>query len=368
MPTAQKIFEGITGQDHAVRALKTAVRSGPSHAYLLAGPAGSGKMATALRLAAALCCEDDGCGACPSCGKALKGIHPDIAVVAPAGAAIAVDQVRELNRSLNLRPHESRARVFIITPAETMRAESANAFLKSLEEPPSFVFFILLAERLDRVLPTLVSRCQPVRFSAVPAEDIETLLIEKHGLTPVIAQALARVSGGNLALAEALASDPELAARRQRYLNIGIDLCRGAWEGGSRQLAAEVDAVAAEAGKAVEADTEEPPEGFEASAGRKRREQDAHRRGSAARQQELLFALTVLESWLRDMMVTSAGAGEAVLNRDYELELADRALPSRLDSYRQALVVVEATREKLGYNVDSGLALQAMFDRLQEVL
>lgn len=363
-----EIFKEITGQDHAVRVLEAAVRTGPSHAYLLAGPAGSGKMATALRLAAALCCKDDGCGACASCEKALKGTHPDIAVVAPAGAFVTVEQVREINRSLNLRPHESRARVFIIAPAEAMNAESANAFLKSLEEPPSFVFFILLAERLDRVLPTLVSRCQPVRFGPVPDADIEARLIAEYGLSPVMAQALARVSGGNLALAAALAGDPELAARRQRYLNIAIDLCRGAWEGGSRQLAAEIDAVAAEIGEQAEAAAEAPPEGFDTGTGKKRREQDAHRRGSAVRRQELFFALGVMESWLRDMMVTAAGAGEAVLNRDYELELADRALPSRLDSYREALVAIEATRQKLGYNVDSGLALQAMFDRLQEVL
>lgn len=361
-----EIFSDIAGQDYAVRALKTAVRTGPSHAYLLAGPPGSGKAAAALRLAAALCCDDGGCGACVSCEKALKGTHPDIAVVAPAGAFITVDQVREINRSLNLRPHESRARVFIIAAAEAMNAESANAFLKSLEEPPSFVFFILLAGKPDRVLPTLVSRCQPVRFGPVPAADIEARLIAEHSLSPVVAQTLARISGGNLSRARALAADPELADRRQRYLNIAIDLCRGGWEGGSRQLAAEIEAVAAEIGQQTEAAAEAPPEGFDTD--RKRREQDDHRRGSAARRRELLFALDMLQSWLRDMMVTAAGAGEAVLNRDYELELADRALPSRLDSYREALAVVEATRRKLGYNVDSGLALQAMFDRLQEVL
>lgn len=324
-------------------------------------------MSAARAFAAALCCADGGCGVCDTCRKAARGIHSDITVVEPAGSLITVDQVREMNRSLNLHPGESRARVFIIAGAEALGAEGANAFLKSLEEPPPFVFFLLLADQPHRVLPTIVSRCQVVRFRQVPAADIEARLAGRHGLSPVLAQAYARVSGGSLVLAEALAADPALASRRQRYLEIAAALSRGSWEGGAGQLAAELEASAQEAGELAAGAEEEPPEGFAGTAARKR-EQDAHRRSTAAQKREMQLALTVMSSWFHDMMVTAAGAGEAVLNKDYELELEDQALPSRLDGYRRALAVLENARAKLGYNIDLGLTLTAMFYQLSEVL
>ncbi|MFA5801715.1 MAG: DNA polymerase III subunit delta' [Thermoleophilia bacterium] len=366
MSTLPQVLDGLIGQEHASKFLAAAINQGqPSHAYLFQGPVGVGKHAAALKFAAALCCEEGGCGVCPSCEKAARGVHPDIDVIESVGAFITVDQVREINRNLNLRPHESRARVFIINGAGKFNAESANAFLKSLEEPPAFVFFLLLASREDHVLPTLVSRCQTVRFGAVPADDIETFLLKEYGISNTIAQSFARVSRGNLRLARALCEDNELVARRGRYLQIGGNLTRGAWEGGAAQMAAEIMSATQEAGEAVE--EEIVPEGF-VVATKKRQEQDAHRRSSAAQRRELILALDFLESWFRDMMVMASGAGDAVMNRDYELELEDQALASRAGSYRRAVEVIEATRSKLGYNIDLELALQAMFYQLQEVL
>jgi DNA polymerase-3 subunit delta' len=325
------------------------------------------KKKAALEFAAAICCQEDGCGNCLSCQKAQGGIHPDITMIKPAGSLITVDQIRELSRSLNLHPHESRARVFIISDAEALGAEGANAFLKSLEEPPPFVFFLLVAERLDRVLPTIASRCQVVRFHRVPPEDIKSFLLDKYNISDTLAQAYARISGGSLSLAEALCTDSELGERRQRYLRIASELCRGTWEGGAAEMAAEIEAAVNAAGEAAGARQEVALEGFEPG-GQKRVQQDVHRHVASARRHELAIALDVLESWFRDMMVMAAGAGKAVLNKDYELELEDQALPSRLDNYRQALLVIETTRGKLGYNIDLGLALQAMFYQLTEVL
>lgn len=371
MPGAPAIFSDIIGQEPAIRFLGAVIARGTaSHAYLFLGPAGAGKTVAGLRFAAALCCEKDGCGECLSCAKAGRGTHPDIQMISPAGAFITVDQVREVNRSLNLRPHESRARVFVFPDAESFNAESANAFLKSLEEPPSFVYFVLLARREERVLPTIVSRCQTVRFGPVPAEEIEAHLLEHCRVRPAEAKAYARVSAGNLNLAVRLCQDSDLAARRGSYLQIAENLSRGSWEGGAARMAAEIMAAAMEAaqGPPGEAAGEEiVPEGF-SSAPKKRREEDAKRRTQAAQRRELAFALDVLESWFRDMMAMAAGAGEAVLNKDYELELEDQALPSKLDGYRRALEATRAARAKLGYNIDVELALQAMFHRLQEVL
>ncbi|MHB1361853.1 MAG: DNA polymerase III subunit [Thermoleophilia bacterium] len=363
------IFRGLIGQDQAASMLAAALAQGePSHAYLFHGPRGAGKFPAALKFAAALCCKQGGCGECPSCEKAARGVHPDIEVIAPVGSFVTVDQVREINRNLNLRPHESRARVFIIRGAGSFNSESANAFLKSLEEPPPFVYFLLLAERVGSTLATIVSRCQPVRFGPVPAADIEAYLLEHYQVSEVVAPAYARVCRGDLELAKALCIDPDLPARRQSYLQIAENLSRGSWEGGAGQMAAAIMAAASRAGETAEAEEDEAvPEGF-LTAPKKRREQDAHRRAGQAQRRELHLALDFLESWFRDMMAMAAGAGDAVLNRDYELELENLALPSKLGNYRRALEAIEAARSKLSYNVELELALQAMFYQLQEVL
>jgi DNA polymerase-3 subunit delta' len=370
MSSIPSILDDIIGQEHASRFLGAVIsRDQSSHAYLFLGPAGVGKEAAAVRFAAALCCSSDGCGECESCVKTLRGVHPDIEIVSATGAFITVDQVRDVNRRLSLRPSESKARVFIFTDAEAFNAESANAFLKSLEEPPPFVYFILLASSEERVLPTLVSRCQPVRFGPVPAEKIENWLVDSCDARPSEAAAFARISGGNLDMAVRLCTDSEMAARRQRYIQLAENLSRGAWEGGAAQLAAEVVSAAQDAA-ALEAESSaaaQVPEGF-VTVPKKKLEEDAKRRARAAHARELRFALNVMESWFRDMMVMAAGAGEAVLNKDYELELEDRALPSKLDGYRRALEAIRATRLKLGYNIDVELALQAMLYQLQEVL
>ena len=256
----------------------------------------------------------------------------------------------------------------IVSDAGALGAAAANAFLKSLEEPPAFVFFLLLASGEDRVLPTIASRCQLVRFGHIPAAELEAHLIDACRASATMAQAAARVSGGNLRLARSLLIDADLAARRERYLGIAAGLCRGAWEGGAATMAAEVEAAASRIGDAAGAGEEAAaPEGFETAAP-KARKQDAHRRAGAAQKRELFLALDILAGWFRDMLVTAAGAGGAILNSDYENELEDLALPSLTGSYREALAAIENARKKLGYNVDMGLALQAMFYELMEVL
>ncbi len=359
------MFDDLIGQPHAARMLTAALRrERPRHAYLFAGPAGAGKKTAALKFAAAVCCPENGCGACASCKKAIRGVHPDILTLEPAGSLITIDQVRWINSSLNLHPSESRARVFIIGDAGALGAAAANALLKSLEEPPPFIFFLLLASRPQAVLPTIASRCQIVRFQQVPPADIESYLFDKFHVSATKREAFARISGGNLKLAEALCANAELAGRRESYMSIAARLGRGGCEKAAA-MAAEAESAILEAG-APPAKHDEATDSFEV--GQKRSQQDAHRRAGAAQKQELALALSLLASWYRDMTAVAAGAKDSILNKDYELELEDQALPSRLDNYLRAVGVIENTRKKLGYNIDLGLALQAMFHELTEVL
>jgi len=138
------------------------------HALLFAGVAGQGKMTVAREFFRAMNCAEntgDACGTCPSCIKAISGTHPDLVVVNPEARWIKVGEIREILADIGLKPYEARTKCIIIDPAESLNTESANALLKTLEEPPGHTVIILVSHRPKVLLPTVVSRCQFVRFS-----------------------------------------------------------------------------------------------------------------------------------------------------------------------------------------------------------
>lgn len=167
----------IRGQPRAVAILRQAMAMDRvSHAYLFCGPAGCGKHTTGLALAAALNCErapGEGCGACASCDKIATGIHPDVRTLERQGASqtIPIETIRaQVIPALALRPHEGRARVFLIEEAASLQGASANALLKTLEEPPARTHFVLSTTSPQKLLPTIRSRCQRINFAALPAD------------------------------------------------------------------------------------------------------------------------------------------------------------------------------------------------------
>lgn len=193
----------IHSQDTAVRTLRRSLASGKTaHAYLFAGPPGVGKHLTARVLSAALNCEemgDDACGECISCRKIKKDVHPDVFKIGPLPNKknIPVDSIRELQKRLLLRPHEGRSKVVIVEPADMMTEPAANALLKTLEEPGSGRFLVLVTSRVSYMLPTVRSRCQIIRFSALPEAVVEKLLLDA-GASPEKASAAAALSGGSM--------------------------------------------------------------------------------------------------------------------------------------------------------------------------
>jgi DNA polymerase-3 subunit delta' len=168
-------FNDIIGHDRPVQVLKRALAGGTvAHAYLFSGDEGIGKRMTARALAAAVNClergPEGGCGTCPSCRKVAAGSHPDVHLLAPDGAEIKIDQIREVQSDLSLCPFEGAKKVLIVDGAETMNDASSNALLKTLEEPPGETVIILVTSRPQGLLPTIRSRCQEVvsRFRAGP--------------------------------------------------------------------------------------------------------------------------------------------------------------------------------------------------------
>lgn len=210
-------FDAIIDQDRPIRILRAYLQHGTTpHALLFTGPEGVGKRSTALAFAMALNCgaaADRPCGECRACRRIAGRRHPDIHHLAPAGAMIRIDAVRELCRQLVLRPYEAAVRVGIIAQAEALNPAAANALLKMLEEPPPRTVLILTAGDARRLLPTIVSRCQQIRFAPIARRHLAAILERAYGFAGGEAQAAARLAEGSVTRALDLRENRRLARR-----------------------------------------------------------------------------------------------------------------------------------------------------------
>lgn len=205
-------FEQIFGQHYAVELFKKAFENNRvAQSYLFFGPEGVGKKTFAITLSMAIQCEQGfgvGCGICISCKKVLHGSHADLVLVQPleGKSTISIDQVRQLPSIMYRKPQEGRRRVVIIDSMEFLEDEAQNALLKILEEPPQDNVMILLTQKIQQILPTIASRCQPVRFQTLSASDIEKI-IRKRILGDSIPKAVMTLSRGSAAEAIRILED-----------------------------------------------------------------------------------------------------------------------------------------------------------------
>jgi len=173
-------FEEVAGQRSIVRTLKNAIASGKiAHAYLFCGPRGTGKTSMARLFAKALNCEKgigQQCNACSNCQAINEGNHPDVIEI-DAASNNGVDQVRDLIDKVRYAPIKGRYKIYIIDEVHMMSAGAFNALLKTLEEPPEQVIFILATTEPYKVLPTILSRCQRFDFGKIDDQDIREKLI-----------------------------------------------------------------------------------------------------------------------------------------------------------------------------------------------
>ncbi len=369
------LFADIVGQERAVSLLRRSLATGAAHAYLLTGPPGVGKVSAALDLAAGIVCPEDGCGECPECRRVRQGIHPDVELVAPTGSVLTVDQIREINREVALRPFEAKARATILLEAEAMNKEAANAFLKTLEEPPPHAHFILVSSSPEELLETIVSRCQRIPFVRTPVRAVVAALRQEYGLSELDATAFARVTQGDLTRARELAADP--AARERRGLLLGwarelpqasaVDL-RGLLD----EMLRSVERWGESRFAALEAQRDRDLEWAPDARSRARIEK-AHdlrlkrekRRAATDAYREILETFA---GWYRDLACAALGADEAVLNHDYLFELQEAAFPGLVPVYLEVLAAVKRAQERFRYNVDARLALTDLVLTTKEIL
>lgn len=181
-------FDEVAGQKHIIKTLKNALANNKiAHAYLFCGPRGTGKTTMAKLFAKALNCEEGighQCNKCSNCLEVIEGSHPDVIEI-DAASNNGVEQVRDLIDKVNYLPIKGRYKVYIIDEVHMMTTSAFNALLKTIEEPPAHVIFILATTEPHNIIPTILSRCQRYDFTKVSDGDIQermAVVLEKEGI------------------------------------------------------------------------------------------------------------------------------------------------------------------------------------------
>lgn len=331
----------VWGHDEAVGALRReVVRDRVAHAYIVSGPEGIGKRALATAFSQAICCQDESrsdrgvpCGQCLACRKIARGVHPDVETFGLASQAVmaekatkqtslTIETVRRLCSATALRPMEGRRRVVLVEDAETMQGVAQEALLKTLEEPPSAVVMVLLADDAEALLPTIRSRCRPVELRPVPAAVVAAAL-RASGHASERAEEVVALAGGRPGWALRVAADPALVVEARDGVERAF-----AWIAGSPydRLVAAVRLG----------------DGF------------------TKRRADALADLDIVLGVWRDALLLCADLPHYLTHRGYAERLAELARGWELDAVRRAVCAVQTCVADLESNVRPRLAFEAM--------
>ena len=211
-------FQHIIGHEDIIRHFKCSIEQDRvGHAYIICGEDESGRSSLAFSFAKTLQCEAheaDPCNECPSCKKADSGNHPDIITVQHEKPnVISVDEIREqVVQTMDIRPYSGKYKIYIINDAQLMNPQAQNALLKTIEEPPAYGIVILITNSLERLLPTIISRCITLSTKPVKERDGEEYLKEHYELDDKKARFCVEYAQGNLGKAILLATNEEYEA------------------------------------------------------------------------------------------------------------------------------------------------------------
>ena len=368
------VWDDLVGQDDAAAVLRGAVAEPAqmTHAWLFTGPPGSGRSTAARAFAAALQCEQGGCGHCHACRTVLGGTHADVQVVSTEKLGIDIDVVRSLVQSAQRRPAGGRWRVVLVEDADRMSERGSNVLLKAIEEPPERTVWLLCAPSAEDLVMTIRSRCRPVRLRVPPVEAVAELLVRRDGIDPVMAAHAARAAQSHIGLARRLARDEGARLRRREVLRMALEV-RGVGDAvvsagnlvdvaGEEAAAATTERDAAERAALLRslgaAATGALPPALRSQVTQLEKDQKA--RATRSKRDVLDRALVDLASLYRDVLVVQLGAGVELVNAELRTEVERLAAAAPAETTLRRLDAIGLARERIGANVNPLLAVEAM--------
>ncbi len=374
------VWDALAGQEAVVSLLRTAARRGdPGQAWLIVGPAGSGRSIAAQALAATLECDSGtGCGRCEPCREVAHRVHPDVSTLSTPGLSYGVEQMRDLIPVIASRPQRGRWRVLVVEDADRLTESAANVLLKPMEEPGAATVIVLCAPAESDVLPTIRSRCRVATLRQPSTTEVAETL-RSQGVPAELAAFAAAAGQGHVGRSRRLATDPAERTRRAAVLTLPAAL--GTLDSALR-AAAELVRVADEqaAAENTEREARETAALREAlgtgvrgvsargtAAPLRELEAAQKSRATRARRDVLDRALVDLAAWYRDVLVVQFGAlaeGGSV-HEDQREEVAALARSSTPESTLHRIDAVLACRAAIAASVAPLLACEAMAVRLR---
>lgn len=373
------VWDDLVGQADAIATLQQAARGrGMSHAWLFTGPPGSGRSNAAVAFAAALQCEQAGCGGCEACRTALAGSHPDVVLRSTQRMIISVDDARDLVKRAALSPVRGRWQVMVVEDADRLNEQANNALLKAIEEPHPRTVWLLCAPHASDVLPTIRSRSRLLQLTTPTAAEVADFLVRRHGVPEALAAHCARASQGHIGRARALALDETVRNRRREVITLPGRL-RGL--GDCMTAAANIaDLAKQEAATLVERFRDQGLKdvGMVYGEDRKARSQMSARAAVSELEREVKGrerravndsvdrVLMDLVTVYRDVILLQTGSRQALVNEELRTDLAElgrRTTPE--DNLRRIDAVYTAREQMLEFNTPPLLALESMMVALR---
>ena len=377
--TVHGVWDTLVGQRPAIAALDRAAKGqGMSHAWLFTGPPGSGRSNAAIAFAAALECEQGGCGVCHACHTVLAGSHADVSVVRTEKLSIGVDEVRDIVRRSGLSPVGKRWQILIIEDADRLTEQACNALLKAIEEPTPRTVWMLCAPTVEDVLTTIRSRCRLVTLSTPAPADVAAFLVRSMGVPDSLAEYAARHSQGHIGRARALAADEDVRNRRREIVSIptrvtSLGACKQAADRLHAAAKAEADAITSELDQREKVDLDAAYGVVER--GRRPREYApalaALDRSQKTRAKRRILdvvdrCLMDLVSVYRDSIALGTGSGAQLVNEELRPDLERLVQVSSPEQDLRRIDAIFAAREQmLEFNVPAQLALESMMVALR---
>jgi len=370
------VWDQLAGHKAVVGQLQAAVAGGMTHAWLFTGPPGSGRSVAARAFAAALLCENGGCGVCPSCRQVRAGTHADLLLVRPEGLSYGVRQTRDLVLRAAGAPAGGRWLVVLFEDADRCTEQAANALLKAIEEPAPRTVWLLCAPSSEDLVTTIRSRCRVVTLRVPPSEAVARVLVERDGIDHDRALAAARAAQGHVGRARRLVTDPSAAARRAAVLQVPVQATS---LGPALAVAASLVKSAEDEAKSVTEQLDEPErealrQAFgEGSTGKgvakamrgvagamKDLEDRQKSRATRVKRDTLDGALLDLAAFYRDVLMVQYGADVEVANADRIEDVRRLAAAAPPEATLRRIEAIMRCRERLTLNVAPLLAVEEM--------